>query len=149
MIPAMKILSTLVAGLLLSVGGAALAHDAATLDAMKTPHGGQLRAAGVHHYELVVAAPGSQGDALPVAVYVTDHAGTKVATQGASGTVTLLWGGRTSTVQLQPAGENMLKGRGAYVPQQGLKAIVSVSMGGQPAVQAQFDPLGAAGSHHR
>ena len=64
----MKTISTLFAVLMLSVGGAAFAHDDMTLDAMKAPNGGQLRAVGIHHYELVVAKPGSKGDTLPVAV---------------------------------------------------------------------------------
>ncbi|NML18359.1 hypothetical protein [Azohydromonas caseinilytica] len=144
----MKTISTLFAVLMLSLGGAAVAHDDAMLDAMKTANGGQLRAAGIHHYELVVAKPGTKGDALPVVVYVTDHAGTKVPTQGATGTVTLLAGGQKSTVQLQPAGENVLKGSGVYMPQAGLKAIVSVSLNGQPAAQARFEPFAAVGGHN-
>ncbi|WP_029001318.1 hypothetical protein [Azohydromonas australica] len=143
----MKALHALIAAVMLSVGGAALAHDDATLDAVKAPHGGQLRAAGIHHYELVVAALGAKGDALPVAVYVTDHAGAKVPTQGASGSVTLLSGGQKTTIALQPAGENLLKGSGAYVPQPGLKAIVSATVAGQPAAQARFEPFAATAGH--
>jgi hypothetical protein len=138
----MKAIHALIAALMLSAGGTALAHDDATLDKVKAPHGGQLRAAGINHYELVVAQPGTQGDSLPVVVYVTDHAGTKVPTQGASGTVTVLSGGRKATIALQPAGENELKGSGAYLPQHDLKAIVSVTLGGQPAAQARFEPFG-------
>jgi hypothetical protein len=138
----MKALHTLIAALALTVGGAALAHDDATLDKVKAPHGGQLRAAGILHYELVVATPGTQGDALPVVVYVTDHAGTRVPTQGATASVTLLSGGQKATIALQPAGENVLKGSGAYVPQHDLKAIVSVTLSGQPAAQARFEPFG-------
>lgn len=126
----------------------AWAHDEATLDAMKAPHGGQLRAAGVHHYELVLAAPGTQGAMLPVVVYVTDHAGQPVPVQGASATATLLSGGRKATVALQPAGDNKLQGSGAYAPAPGLKAIVSVSLPGQPAGQARFEPFaGREGGH--
>jgi hypothetical protein len=143
----MNVIHTLIAALALTVGGVALAHDDATLDKVKAPHGGQLRAAGILHYELVVAAPGTQGDALPVVVYVTDHAGTKVPTQGASGSVTLLSGGQKATIALQPAGENALKGSGAYVPQQDLKAIVSVTVAGQPAAQARFEPFAGVGGH--
>lgn len=138
----MKTLSSLFAALALAVGGAAFAHDDATLHGMKAPHGGQLRAAGAHHYELVVAAPGSKGDALPVSVYVTDHAGTKVPVAGGSGSVTLLSGGQKATIALQPAGDNELKGSGAYVPKHDLKAIVSVTLPGQPAGQARFEPFG-------
>lgn len=143
-----KTLHTLIAALALAAGGAALAHDDATLDAMKTPHGGQLRAAGIHHYELVVAQPGTKGESLPVVVYVTDHAGAKVPTQGGSGMVTLLSGGQKASIALQPAGENMLKGSGTYVPKADLKAIVQITVAGQPAAQARFEPFGSAGYTH-
>ncbi len=101
---------------------------------------------GVNHLELVVAKPGTTGAALPVSVYVTDHAGNKVPTQGASGTVTLLSGGQKATIALQSAGDNLLKGSGAYVPGHDLKAIVSVTLNGQPAGQARFEPF--AGHNH-
>lgn len=142
-----KALPTLLAALALAAGGLAHAHDDATLDGMKAPHGGQMRAAGAQHYELVVAQPGTQGEALPVAVYVTDHAGAKVPVQGATGTVTLLSGGKKATVALQPAGENLLKGSGAYVSGRDLKAIVSVTLRGQPAAQARFEPFAQGGGH--
>lgn len=139
----MKILHTLILAAGVALAGAAAAHDDATLDQMKAPHGGQLRAAGIHHYELVVAQPGARGAELPVTVYVTDHAGAKVQTQGATATVTLLSGGKKTTAQLQPAGDNVLKGNAAYTPDHGLKAIVSVTLAGQPASQAKFEPFAA------
>ena len=49
----MKILHTLILAAGVVLAGAAAAHDDGTLDPMKAPNGGQLRAAGVHHYELV------------------------------------------------------------------------------------------------
>ncbi|WP_157265251.1 hypothetical protein [Azohydromonas aeria] len=144
----MKALHTLFAALALAAAGGAFAHDDATLDGMKAPNGGQMRAAGAQHYELVVAQPGTAGDALPVAVYVTDHAGAKVPVQGATGTVTLLSNGKKSTVALQPAGDNVLKGSGAYASGRDLKAIVSVTLRGQPAAQARFEPFAHAGTGH-
>ena len=42
----------------LFTGGAALAHTDEYLDSMKAPNGGQLRMAGVYHYELVVTRDG-------------------------------------------------------------------------------------------
>ncbi|MDZ5461483.1 hypothetical protein [Azohydromonas lata] len=144
----MKALPSLIAALALALGGAAFAHDDATLDKMKAANGGQLRAAGAQHYELVVAPPGSKGEALPVAVYVTDHAGAKVPVAGASGNVTVLSGGQKATIALQPAGDNLLKGSGAYVPGHDLKAIVSVTLPGQPAGQARFEPFGGGGHSH-
>jgi hypothetical protein len=144
----MKALHTLMAVLALGLGGAAFAHDDATLDKMKTPNGGQLRAAGAQHYELVVATPGTQGATLPVAVYVTDHAGTKVPVQGGGGSITVLSAGQKATIALQPAGDNVLKGSGTYVPGHDLKAIVSVTLPGQPPGQARFEPFAGGGHNH-
>ncbi len=45
-------ISAIFVGLALVAGGAK-AHDDAYLDTVKAPHGGQLRMAGVHHFELV------------------------------------------------------------------------------------------------
>ena len=48
----------------------ALAHDDATLDRMQAPHGGQLRAAGALHYELVLAPVGATGKSAQIPLYV-------------------------------------------------------------------------------
>lgn len=122
----------------------ALAHDDATLDRMQAPHGGQLRAAGALHYELVLAPVGATGKSLPVAVYLTDHGGNKLPSEGATGTVTLLGQGQKTVIKLMPAGDNLLKGEGAYVPAPALKAIVSVTPKGQAAAQARFTPYASA-----
>lgn len=131
---------TLLTAAVLLGAQAALAHDEATLDRMSAPNGGQLRAAGALHYELVLAPVGAKGAALPVSVYLTDHGGNKVPSAGASGTVTLLAQGQKTQVRLVPAGDNLLKGEGAYQPGAALKAIVSVTPKGQPAAQARFTP---------
>jgi hypothetical protein len=44
----------LAAAAMLLAAGAARAHDDATLDASAAPHGGQLRMAGIYHFELVL-----------------------------------------------------------------------------------------------
>lgn len=122
-------------------GGAALAHDDAYLDTQQTPNGGQLRMAGAYHYELVVARGNKEAQNAPVFVYVTDHAGAKIPTVGAGGTVTLLAGKAKTTVSLVPDGDNRLKGAGKYVSAPDMKAIVSVTLAGQAAEQARFTPL--------
>lgn len=142
----MKAFPALIAALAMAVATVAVAHDHAAPAGTKALHGGQLRAAGANYYELVVAAPGTSAPSLPVTIYVTDHAGAKVPSQGATGTVTLLSGGQKSTIALQSAGDNVLKGSGDYVPQHGLKAVVSVTLRGQDAAQARFEPF-AAHSH--
>lgn len=140
--------SGLLAVSMLLAAHAVLAHDDATLDRMKAPHGGQLRAAGSLHYELVLAPVGANGAALPVAVYLTDHGGNAVPSAGASGTVTLLAQGKKTQVKLVPAGDNLLRGEGGYQPGAALKAIVSVTPKGLPAAQARFTPYAAPSGQH-
>ncbi|MBI3101148.1 MAG: hypothetical protein HYY98_06320 [Burkholderiales bacterium] len=132
------------AGLLTAVG--AYAHTDEYLDTQTAPHGGQLRMAGVLHFELVVAKNSPQAQNNPVVVYVTDHAGTKTSTAGAKGTVTILAGKAKTTIHLAPDGDNALKGTGSYASTPDMKAVVSVTLAGQNTEQARFTPLAKTGS---
>lgn len=144
-----KLVATLIMALTLaSVTGPALAHDDATLDTMKTPNGGQLRMANAYHFELVVVKNSKEVKEHPVVVFVTDHAGTKIATAGASGTVTLLAGKLKASVTLVPDGDNRLMGVAKYASAPDMKAVVSVTLAGKPAEQARFTPLAGAASEH-
>lgn len=120
---------------------AALAHTDEVLDTQKAPNGGQLRMAGVYHFELVVGKDSKEAKDNPVVVYVTDHAGAKVPTVGAGGTVTILGGKTKASVTLTPDGDNRLKGVGKYASTPDMKAVVSVTLAGKPAEQARFTPL--------
>jgi hypothetical protein len=137
----MKIPTLLAAALISLSSGATLAHDDATLDKMTAPHGGQLRMAGIYHFELVLVKDSKEMRANPVLVYVTDHAGNKVPTAGASGIVTLLTGAGQVEVKLVPDGENRLKGTGTYASEAALKAVTSIALAGNDPVQARFTPL--------
>lgn len=125
-------LPLLAAALIFSQG--AFAHTDEYLDTVAAPHGGQLRMAGMYHYELVVKAN-------EVTVYLTDHAGANVAAKGASGTATVLSGKDKASVKLQPAGDNMLKGAGKFSLAPDMKVVVSITLPGQAAEQARFTPL--------
>ena len=86
----MKSLVPILAAVAMAIGsGAALAHDDATLDKQKAPHGGQMRMAGAYHFELVLAKDATGAQDSPVVVYVTDHAGAQVPSAGATGSATL------------------------------------------------------------
>lgn len=126
----------------------ALAHDDATLDAMKSANGGQLRMAGIYHFELVVAKDAKAAKENPVLVYVTDHVGKKIATAGASGTATLLAGKQKTSVTLKPDGDNRLKGVANYVATSDMKVVLAITLAGQPPEQARFTPLAAAPDEH-
>ncbi|MBC3868614.1 hypothetical protein [Undibacterium oligocarboniphilum] len=123
------------------VAGGAYAHTDEYLDTQKAPHGGQLRMAGIYHFELVVAKDSKQSKGNPVVVYVTDHAGAKISTAGATGTVTLLVGKTKTTLNLTPDGENALKASGNYASAPEMKAVVSVTLAGKATEQARFTPL--------
>ncbi|HRE15829.1 MAG TPA: hypothetical protein PLW86_02020 [Rhodocyclaceae bacterium] len=119
----------------------ALAHDEATLDKVQAPNGGQLRMAGMYHFELVVTKEAAAGKEQPVAVYLTDHADKKISAAGASGTATFLAGGQKTTIKLSPAGGNKLEGRGSYSATPDMKVVVSISFADKTTEQARFAPL--------
>lgn len=141
----MKQLKTLMfsaaASALILAGSTAFAHGDEAMAGQKAPNGGQLRQAGVHHFELVVARDSKEAKDNPVVVHVTDHAGTKVSTVGAGGTATLLGGKTKTSVTLTPDGDNRLKGVGKYASTPDMKVVVSVTLAGKPAEQARFTPL--------
>ena len=74
-------------------------------------------------------------------MYVTGNKDAKVATKGATGSATVLAGKGTSKVKLEPSGENALAGSGGFQPAPDMKVVVSVTLPGQPPVQARFTPL--------
>lgn len=139
----LKALIPVVLSAALLSAGAAFAHSDEYLDTQQTPNGGQLRMAGIYHFELVVAKDSKTAKDNPVTVYVTDHAGTKIPTTGASGTVTILAGKAKAAVKLTPDGDNRLKGVGQYASSPDMKAVVSVTLAGKAAEQARFTPLAA------
>ncbi|MBU1979159.1 MAG: hypothetical protein KJ958_08335 [Gammaproteobacteria bacterium] len=125
-------LSFLTLSLILSQG--TFAHSDEYLDTQTAPHGGQLRMAGIRHYELVVKTN-------EITVYLTDHAGTKIPSNGATGTATVLSGKSKAAVKLAPAGDNVMKGAGKFGLAPDMNVVVSVAMPGQAADQARFTPL--------
>ncbi len=132
--------------------GAVLAHDDAYLDTQKAPNGGQLRMAGPYHFELVVTKDTAEAKANPVLVYVTDHAGKKVPTTGASGSATILAGKLKANSTLKPDGDNRMKGFAKYASTADMKVVVSIALPGKPAEQVRFTPIKstvAANSEHK
>lgn len=133
--------ATVLISVLLFTSTPAGAHTDDNLATLKAPHDGQLRVAGPYHLELVVAREPVQAAEKPVQVYVTDHGGTPVSTTGASGSVTLLGGGKKVVMKLVPAGDNALKAAAAYQSTPGLKAVVSVRMADGNEAGARFEPI--------
>jgi len=98
------------------------------------PNGGQVRDAGKYHLELVVKN-------AALTLYITGAKDAKVATQGATGSATVLAGKNTSNVKLEPSGGNALAGGGSFQAAPDMKVVVSVTLPGQPPIQARFPPL--------
>lgn len=119
----------------------AYAHSDEYLDSQPTPHGGQMHMAGAYHFELL-AKPNE------LTVYLTDHAGTKIPSNGATGSATVLSGKAKATVKLQPSGDNVLKGSGKFELAPDMKVVVSVTMPGKAPEQARFTPQAVAAHQH-
>ena len=80
-----RLLTSSLSALCLLSSVACHAHSDEYLDSQPTPHGGQMHMAGAYHFELL-AKPNE------LTVYLTDHAGTKIPSNGATGSATVLSG---------------------------------------------------------
>ncbi len=140
-------LSAILVGLLMASGGA-YAHSDVYLDTVKAPHGGQLRMAGIYHYELEVAKDSKEVKDNPIIVHVTDHAGQKIPTAGATGTATILAGTMKATAALVPDGDNRMKGSAKYASTPSMKGVISIMLPGKSAEQARFTPLAIEQDEH-
>ncbi len=112
------------------------AHTDETLDAMSSPHGGQVRAAGPYHLELVAKA----GELV---LRVTDHAGNEINTIGGEGKASIQLNKTRSkiTVKLEPSENNMFKGSGEFQIDPETVIVVFVKLPEQEAYAARFTPL--------
>ncbi|SDW76716.1 hypothetical protein [Thiocapsa roseopersicina] len=118
--------------LALAAPALALAHDDATLDAMETPNGGQVRMAGPYHFELVLADN-------EVSIYLTDHDDVPVPSEGVGGHLIVLSGER-SRIAVAPVGDNRLAGRGTFERSPDMKAVLSLTFPDGETWQARFTP---------
>lgn len=119
----------------MTISISAWAHSNAYLDTIKAPHGGQLRMSGPYHMELVAVTPGE------LTVYVTDHGDAPQMTAGAEGVAKIKNGKKEVSVKLEPAGENILKGKGEFQMNAKTVVVVLLKMAGQEAEGFNFTPL--------
>jgi hypothetical protein len=114
---------------LLLAAHATYAHE----DAPQAPqHEGVVsEAASGHNAELSLA-----GGMLMV--YLRDHAGAPISSAGAQGEVTLLSGSAKQVLPLQPSGGDGLMAHGAYQAVAGNKALLKLTLPGQPAELFRF-----------
>ncbi len=131
-----KTMTAFVLGATLAMSLPAWAHTEEYFDSVEAPHGGQLRMAGPYHLELVA----KDGE---LTLHVMDHADHKISTGGGMGKATIQTG-KTKTriqVELQPAGDNTLKGSGEFSVMPESVIIVFIRLPDQEAYSARFTPL--------
>jgi len=127
------------------------AHTDEQLDTIPAPHGGQVRAAGPYHLELIVKD-------RELLLYVTDHAGQEIKTDGGEGKASIQHDKSEPkiTVKLEPSQNNMLKGSCDSQIRPETVIVVFVKIPEQDAYAARFTPLKPksvgggkeAGDHH-
>ena len=127
--------------ILLTLASPAIRAHGDEPDTHKARHGGQVRVAGVNNFELVVSKVSNDAKENPLVVFVTDRAGVKVSTVGASGTATILADKTKATVPLVPDGDNRLKGTTNLGSTAEMKVVVTVALAGKANGQARFTPL--------
>ena len=132
----MKILAAAVLAAGLALGGAVSAHDD---DKTAAANGGQVRAAGEFHFELVLAKESREAKPNAAALYVTDRAGNKVSTAGAKGRL-MLMSKRSGKQEILLAPDG---GNGTYASDADVVAVALVSLPGKKTEQARFTPLAA------
>jgi hypothetical protein len=112
------------------------AHTDESLDAVPSPHGGQVRAAGPYHLELVA----KDGELV---LHVTDHAWKEIHTEGGEGKANIQPGkaGSKITVKLEPSQQNVLMGSGEFHMTPETVIVVFVKLPEQDAYGARFTPL--------
>jgi hypothetical protein len=114
----------------------AWAHTDEQLDTMPSPHGGQVRAAGPYHLELVA----KDGELV---LHVTDHIGQEINTDGGEGKANIQQGkaGSKMTIKLEPSQHHMLKGSGEFQITPETVIVAFIKLPEKDAYAARFTPL--------
>ena len=114
----------------------AWAHTDEQLDTMPSPHGGQVRAAGPYHLELVA----KDGELV---LHVTDHIGQEISTDGGEGKANIQQGkaGSKLTIKLEPSQHHLLKGSGEFQINPETVIVAFIKLPEKDAYAARFTPL--------
>jgi hypothetical protein len=131
-----KSMATVLISATLAVSLPAGAHTEEYFDSIAAPHGGQMRMAGPYHLELVAKEK-------EIVLYVTDHSDRKISTERGVGKAAFQVGkGKPKTsIKLEPAGDNTLKGTGDFSVTPETVVIVFLKLPDQQAQSARFTPL--------
>lgn len=129
-------------GLVAVLPNLACAHTDEYLATVEAPHGGQLRAAGPFHLELVA----TDGELL---LYVTDHMDNEISTKGGSGKANIFTkDGERLSVPLKPVFGNFMKATGDFKISPETVISVLVALDGYQTEGARFAPLATDSSSH-
>jgi hypothetical protein len=129
-------MATVLISAALAVSLPAGAHTEEYFDSINAPHGGQMRMAGPYHLELVTKEK-------EIVLYVMDHSDQKISSEGgiAKATVQIGKGKPKTSINLEPAGENTLKGTGDFVLTPQTLVVVFLKLPEHEAYSARFTPL--------
>jgi hypothetical protein len=100
-----------------------MTHDAATLDAIPSAHGGQVRMLGPYHVELLLDHGAGTGK-RPVRIYFQNHAFQGVPAAGIAATLKLTDNGITIAVELKQDGAESMLGFASYFNHLDLVAVL-------------------------
>ena len=131
-----KLMATVLISVALAVSLPAGAHTEDYFDSIDAPHGGQMRMAGPYHLELVTKEK-------EIVLYVTDHSDRKISAEGGVGKAAFQVGKAKpkTSIKLEPAGDNTLKGTGDFSVTPETVIIVFLKLPDQQAQSARFTPL--------
>lgn len=99
------------------------------------PNGGQMQDLAGGHVELV-----AQDN--EIVVYLFDAENKPMSAQGVIATATVLAQGKQEIVTLHPADGSVMRGRGVFIAQPGLRVVVSLTLPGQRPQLGRYAPLG-------
>ena len=129
-------------GLIVTLPNLAWAHTDEYLASVEAPHGGQLRAAGPFHLELVAI----DGELL---LYITDHMDNKIPAKGGSGKANIFAeDGKRIAVPFAPVFSNFMKATGDFKITPETVVSVFVALDGYETQGARFTPLAPKSSSH-
>ncbi|MBI2311280.1 MAG: hypothetical protein HYU77_02110 [Betaproteobacteria bacterium] len=74
-------------------------------------------------------------------VYLSDHAGKAVSSEGVTGVVTLLHGGKNAAVTIRPDGIDRLSGYVHFIPNAQLQIVVTLTFKDGVTRTATFTPF--------
>ncbi|SDW39562.1 hypothetical protein [Nitrosomonas communis] len=140
------VVTSVLLSMMLMMSHFALAHTEGHLATLTPPNGGQLRASGPFHLELVA----KNGE---LTLYITDHGDNPIPTSGGQGKANIQAGkeGKKQSVVLEPVYANIMKAKGDFQITPETTVAVFLAIPGYETQGANFMPLasnGEGGEHH-